>query len=147
MLLQRELSDSTEGTIYFSIPGQDDYLYEYEGDLDQALNDLPETYEATGTRVQALSPEAAIVLEQLWDYFDRSGKQQLEGQHEYNFEVNGDRLLVLPKDNSGEVVMIARNGQVESTFEAERFEHLMGRFAIAYEQIQLAQAQPQEKKN
>lgn len=36
--------------------------------------------------------------------------------------------------------MIARNGQVESTFEAGRFAHLMGRFTIAYEQIQLAQA-------
>lgn len=149
MLHQRELSDSTEGTIYFSIPGQDDYLYEYEGDLDEALNDLPEIYEATGTRVQALSPEAVIVVEQLWDYFDRTGEQHLEGQHEYNFEVEGDpsrvtqsaRLLVLPKDNSGEAVVIDRIGQVESTFEARRFEHLMERFAIAYQQIQMTERQ------
>lgn len=141
MLLQKEMSESTGGTVYFSIPAQTDYLYEYEGALDQALADLPEIYAATGVRVQTLSPEAAIVVEQIWDYFDRSGDQHLEGQHEYNFEVKGDRLLVLPKDNSGEVVTIARNGQVESTFEAERFEHLMGRFAIAYEQLQIEQSQ------
>ena len=144
MLLHRELSGTSDGTIYFSMPGQDDFLYEYEGDLDEALNDLPQIYEATGTRVQALNPEAAIVVEQLWDYFDRTGERQLEGQHEYNFEVDGGRLLVLPKDNSGEVVAIDRNGQVESSFEAGRFEHLMERFAIAYGQIQLAQSQQKE---
>lgn len=96
--------------------------------------------------------EAAIVLDQLWEYFDRTGEQHLEGQHEYNFEVEGDpsrvtqsaRLLVLPKDNSGEVVAIDRNGQIESSFETGRFEHLMERFAIAYQQIQLAQAQEKE---
>jgi hypothetical protein len=152
MLLQKEISETPEGTIYFTLLGQDDFLYEYEGDLDEALDDLPEIYEATSIRVQTLTPEAAIVVDQLWDYFDRTGEQQLEGQHEYNFEVNSDpsratrsdRLLVLPKDNSGEVVAIARNGQVESTFESGRFEHLMGRFAIAYEQIQIAQTQHQE---
>lgn len=138
MLLQKEMSESTGGTVYFSIPAQTDYLYEYEGDLDQALDDLPDIYEATGVRVQTLSPEAAIVVEQIWDYFDRTGEQHLEGQHEYNFEMNGDYLLVLPKDNSGEVVAIGRNGQVESTFETGRFEHLKERFAIAHEQIQSA---------
>ena len=145
MLLHRELSGTSDGTIYFSVPGQDEYLYEYEGELDEALDDLPNIYEVTGTRMQALSPEAAIVVEQLWNYFDRTGEQHLEGQHEYNFQTDGDHLLVLPKDNSGEVVEIDRIGQVESTFEAGRFEHLMGRFAIAYEQIQLAQAQQKEQ--
>ncbi|MDX2232281.1 MAG: hypothetical protein NW220_21780 [Leptolyngbyaceae cyanobacterium bins.349] len=152
MLLQNQLADTTEGTIYFSIPGQDDYLYEYEGDLDEVLDALPEIYEATDSRVQTLTSEAAIVLDQLWEYFDRTGEQHLEGQHEYNFEVEGDpsrvtqsaRLLVLPKDNSGEVVAIDRNGQIESSFETGRFEHLMERFAIAYQQIQLAQAQEKE---
>jgi hypothetical protein len=141
MLFQKKISETTEGTIYFTLPGQDDFLYEYEGDLNEALDDLPEIYEATGIRVQTLTPEAEIVIDQLWNYFDRTGEQHLEGQHEYNFGVEGDRLLVLPKDNSGEVVAIAKNGQVESTFQPERFEHLMGRFAIAYQQIQIAERQ------
>jgi len=82
MLLQKEMSETTESTVYFSLPDQDDYLYEYEGDLDKALDDLPEIYEATGTKIQALGNEAAIVIEQLWDYFDRTGENQLEGEHE-----------------------------------------------------------------
>jgi len=136
LLLHEEMSEMIEGNIYFSLPGQDDYLYEYEGDLDQALDDLPEVYAATDTKIQALSTEAVIVVEQLWDYFDRTGEQKLEGEHEYNFQVESDRLLISPKDNLGEVVAVSRNGSVESTFEAERFEHLMERFAIAYQQIQ-----------
>lgn len=138
MLLQKQLADTTEGTIYFSIPSKDDYLYEYEGDLAEVLDALPELYEEAGISVQALNPQAAIVLDQLWKYFDRTGEHYLEGQHEYNFEVEGDLLLVLPKDNSGEVMAIDRNGQVSSTFTAEKFENLMERFAIAYEQIQSA---------
>ncbi len=145
MLLQQEMPETTEGAVYFSLPGQDDYLYEYEGDLDETLDALPEIYESTGTGVQALSNEAAIVVEQLWNYFDLTGEQELEGENEYNFQVEGNTLLILPKDNLGEVVEIDRNGQVESTFESERFEHLMERFTIAYEQIQLVQSQ--NKKN
>lgn len=142
LLLYKEMSETNEGNIYFSLPGQDDYLYEYEGDLDQALDDLPEIYEATGTKIQALNTEAIVVVEQLWDYFDRTEEQELEGEHEYDFQVEGDRLLILPKDNLGEVVAVSRNGSVESTFEAERFEHLMERFAIAYEQIQATNYAP-----
>lgn len=136
LLLHEEMSETTEGMVYFSLPGQDEYLYEYEGDLDQALNDLPEIYEGTSTKIQALSTEAVIVVEQLWDYFDLTGEQELEGEHEYDFHVEGDRLLILSKDNSEEVVAINRDGNVESTFEPERFEHLMERFAIAYIQFQ-----------
>ena len=55
--------------------------------------------------------------------------------------LRGDTLLVLPKDNSGEVVAVDRNGQIESTFSPERYEYLMERFAIAYEQMQMAEYQ------
>jgi hypothetical protein len=136
LLLYKEMSETNEGMVYFSLPGQDEYLYEYEGDLDQALDDLPEIYEGTSTKIQALNTEAIVVVEQLWDYFDRTEEQKLEGEHEYNFQVDSDRLLILPKDNSEEVVVINRDGNVESSFEPERFEHLMERFAIAYQQIQ-----------
>ena len=218
MLLNRELSEEEAGTIYFSLPGQDDFLYEYEGDLDEVLDDLPAIYEQAeqqeiphlelrpAAEVEALigqelsdssalhqqvlnqapavqvavdqdgrvkpgsylrdqveptedeveteveleqaeesaltlTPEAAIVIEQLWDYFDRTGAQALKGEHDYDFQVEGDTLLVLPKDNSGEVVAVDRNGQIESTFSSERYEHLMERFAVAYAQIQIFEHQ------
>ena len=88
-----------------------------------------------------LTPEAAIVIEQLWDYFDRTGAQALEGEHAYDFQMEGDTLLVLPKDNSGKIVAVDREGRVESTFSSERYEYLMERFAIAYEQMQMAEYQ------
>ncbi|MDX2232380.1 MAG: hypothetical protein NW220_22305 [Leptolyngbyaceae cyanobacterium bins.349] len=47
----------------------------------------------------------------------------------------------MPKDNSGEVLAIDRNGQVTSTFTAEKFENLIERFAIAYQQIQMTERQ------
>lgn len=141
MLLQHQVAATTEGTIYFSIPGQADYLYEYEGDLDEVLDALPEIYEATDSRVQTLTSEAAIVLDQLWEYFDRTGEQHLEGQHEYNFQTDGNGLLILPKDGSGEMVVVDREGQIGSSFAQLRFEHLMERFAIAYQQIQMTERQ------
>lgn len=88
-----------------------------------------------------LTPEAAILIGQLWDYFDRTGEQVLKGEHDYNFQVEGDTLLVLPKDNSGEIVAVGRDGQIESTFSPERYEYLMERFAIAYEQMQMVEYQ------
>ncbi|MBD2060608.1 hypothetical protein H6F88_32210 [Oculatella sp. FACHB-28] len=218
LLLNRKMSEEMEGTIYFSLPGQDDFLYEYEGDLGEALDDLPEIYEdaeqrdishlelrpaaevealigqklsnssaihqqvlnqapavqvavdqdgrikpgsylrdqvePTEDEVEAemeleqsdettpfLTPEAAIVIEQLWDYFDRTGEQVLEGEHDYDFQVEGNTLLVLLKDNSGEVVAVGRDGQIESTFSLERYQYLMERFGVAYEQMQTAEYQ------
>ena len=135
------LSENTEGAVYFALPDQDDYLYEYEGDLEEALDALPEIYEATGIRVETMIPQATAMIEQLWDYFDTSGEQQLEGKQEYNFQVEDDRLLILPKDRSGEVVAIAKDGQVESTFQPERYEHLMEQFAIAYKEMEAVESQ------
>lgn len=219
MLLNREMSEEMEGTIYFSLPGQDDFLYEYEGDLDEALEGLPEIYEAeqrdmphlelrpvaevealigqelsdsstihqqvlnqapavqvavdqdgqvkpsshlrdqveptedeieTGVELEqleevtpTLTTEAVLIIEQLWDYFDRTGEQVLEGEHDYDFQVEGNTLLVLPKDNSGEVVAVSRDGQIESTFLPERYEYLMERFAVAYAQTQIMEYQQQ----
>lgn len=145
MLLHREMTENSTQSIYFTLPNQDDYLYEYDGDLDEALEALPEIYETVGDRGASLTPQAAIVIEQLWDYFDRTGEQVLEGQYEYNFQVEGDTLLILPKDNSGEIAAVDREGQVESTFQPERFEHLMERFDNAYQQLQVAEQQNKEQ--
>ncbi len=81
MLLHEQMSESTEGTIYFSLPDQETYLYEYEGDLEEALQDLPDIYGATAASVDinqslqpnlTLTPEASAVIEQLWHYFDQT---------------------------------------------------------------------------
>jgi hypothetical protein len=146
MLLHKGPSEIAESVIYFSLPGQEDYLYEYEGDLEESLEDLPEIYAfAEGNQAEpprfSLTPEAIVVLDQLRDYFDRTGEQELKGEHDYDFQVEGDRLLVLPKDGSDRVVVIDLTGRVESTFEPERFEHLMERFAIVYAQIAAAEYQ------
>ena len=79
------------------------------------------------------------MIGQLRDYFDRTVEQELKGERDYNFQAEGDRLLVLPKDGSDRVVSINLDGRVESTFEPERFEHLMERFAIVYAQISAAE--------
>lgn len=150
LLLQQEMSETSGETIYFSLPDQEGFLYEYEGELEQALSDLPEIYNSVETEAiqgeqnPGLSSQAAVVIEQLWNYFDRTGEQELEGEHDYDFQVEGDQLLVLPKDTSGEVVAINREGVVESTFESERYEHLMERFAIAYSQMQVTEYQRNE---
>jgi hypothetical protein len=135
MLLHSQMS--TDGSIYFSLPDQDGDLYEYEGDLDEALDDLPGIYSVIAVENElqqspTLTPEAAIVVEQLWNYFDQAGTQELEGEQDYNFRIENGWLLVLPKEPSEEVVAISRDGEVQSSFEPERYEHLMERCAIAY---------------
>ncbi|MBN8564213.1 MAG: hypothetical protein J0L70_27140 [Leptolyngbya sp. UWPOB_LEPTO1] len=160
MLLQQEMSAVTEGSIYFSLPDQDGYLFEYDGDLDEALNDLPEIHGAIASRDEVqqsptLTPEATIVIEQLWNHFEQTGTQELEGGRDYNFRIESDWLLVVPKEPSEEVVAISRDGEVQSTFEPERYEHLMARCAIAYEnsidpayeQTQVQQFQQNKEQN
>jgi len=162
MLLHQEGSAAIEGSIYFSLPGQDSYLYEYDGDLNEALDSLPEIYSEIKTRdellqaePQTLTPEAAIIVEQLWNYFDQTGTQKLEGEQGYNFRIENDWLLVVPKEPSEEVVAISRNGQVQSSFEPERYEHFMERCAIAYsnsiapayEQMQIPQSEQNNDRN
>lgn len=150
MLLHEQMSENSEGTIYFSLPDQETYLYEYEGDLEEALQDLPGIYSATAasTGIQqpvqpnfTLTPEATAVIEQLWNYFDRTGEQIFEGAQDYNFQVEGNWLLVVPKENAQEFFAIGRDGQVTSTFSPEQQENLMERFAIAYRQIQATEHQ------
>lgn len=151
MLLHQEMPAATERSIYFRLPDQDSYLYEYDGDLDEALDSLPEIYGEIETRdgllqtePQTLTPEAAIVVEQLWNYFDQTGTQELEGEQDYNFQVKDGWLLIVPKESSEEVVAISRGGQVQSNFEPERYEHLMERCAIAYDNsVALAHEQMQ----
>lgn len=149
MLLDKEMSDAGN-TVYFTLPGQEDYLYEYEGDLDEALTDLPEIYTTIDNKIsleqgetspQTLPASAIAVLEQIWDYFDQTGEQTLAGNHDYNFQIADDHLLILPKDNSSEVVNISRDGQVDTSFSQERYEHLLERFAIAHQKMQVTESQ------
>jgi ABC-type uncharacterized transport system permease subunit len=81
------------------------------------------------------------VIEQLWDYFDQTGEQALEGTQDYNFQIEGDWLLVTPKDSAEVFFAISRDGEIESTFSPQQQENLMERFAIAYDQIQAAEIQ------
>jgi hypothetical protein len=144
LLLHQTTPESTEGTIYFSLPDQADYLYEYEGDLEQALQDLPAIYSEIETSTgldplaqsSPLSPEAMAVIEQLWDYFDRTGEQSFQGTQDYNFQIEGDWLLVTPKDSAEDFLAISRDGEIASTFSPQQQGNLMERFAIAYGQIQ-----------
>jgi hypothetical protein len=160
MLLHHKMSAATEESTYFSLPDQDGYLFEYEGNLDEALDDLPEIYGAITPRDEVpqspdLTPEAASVIEQLWNHFEQTGTQKIEGEQDYNFWVEDGWLLVVPKEPSEEVVAISRDGQVQSTFEPERYGHLMDRCAIAYEnsvdsayeQIHVQQPQQNNQQN
>jgi hypothetical protein len=148
MLFHQEMTEADNGMVYFSLPDQENYLFEYEGDLDEALHDLPEIYEAIAAKEelaqgkeQSLTPQAAVVIEQIWSYFDQTGEQSLEGEHDYNFRLQEDRIIVVPKEDTGKVVTISRDGQVESSFEPEQYGHLIERFQVAYEQIQMAEHQ------
>lgn len=152
MLLHNELSAATEGSIYFSLPDQDGYLFEYDGDLDEALDDLPEIRSEIASRDEVqqsttLTPEATIVIEQLWNHFEQTGTQELEGEQDYNFRIEDGWLLVVPKEPSEEVVAISRNGRVQSTFELERYGHLMERCAVAYEQMQTLRSEQNNDRN
>jgi ABC-type uncharacterized transport system permease subunit len=150
MLLHEQMSENAERTTYFSLPDQEDYLYEYEGDLEEALQDLPTIYGATVASADinqslqpnlTLTPEATAVIEQLWNYFDQTGEQMFEGTQDYNFQVERNWLLVIPKENAQEFFAISREGQINSTFSTKQHENLMERFAIAYEQIQATEHQ------
>lgn len=146
MLLHEQISEGMEGKIYFSLPDQENYLYEYEGDLEEALQDLPAIYGTTVTSIEGeqsvqpnptLTLEAVAVIQQLWNYFDQTGAQTFQGAQDYNFQVEGNWLLIEPKDNTQNFFAISRDGQVESTFSPEQQENLMERFAIAYHQTQM----------
>lgn len=47
----------------------------------------------------------------------------------------------MSKDDADQWVAISQSGQVESTLKSTRYEQLMERFAIAYEQIQITEYQ------
>ncbi|MBN8564219.1 MAG: hypothetical protein J0L70_27170 [Leptolyngbya sp. UWPOB_LEPTO1] len=42
MLLHNKMAAATGSSIDFSLPEQDSSLYEYDGDIDEALDSLPE---------------------------------------------------------------------------------------------------------
>jgi ATP adenylyltransferase/5',5'''-P-1,P-4-tetraphosphate phosphorylase II len=104
------------------------------------LQDLPGIYSATVASADlnqpvqpnlTLTPEAIAVIEKLWNYFDQTGEKTLNGAQDYNFQVEKNWLVVVPKDNAQEFFAISRDGQVNSTFSNEQQESLMERFAIA----------------
>jgi hypothetical protein len=113
--------------------------------LEHALQDLPAIYSEIETSTSLdpsaqpspLSPEAMAVIEQLWDYFDRIGEQSFQGTQDYNFQIEGNWLLITPKDSAEDFFAISRDGEIASTFSPHQQENLMERFAIAYEQMQI----------
>ncbi|MBD2060602.1 hypothetical protein H6F88_32170 [Oculatella sp. FACHB-28] len=149
MLLHEQLSEVDGEVIYFSLPDQEHYLYEYEGDLEEVLDDLPEIYEAIAPSQQSenltLTPQATAMVERLWNYFEQTGERELEGEHNFNFRVEADCLLVISKDDVDQWVAISQDGRVESTLELTRYEHLMEQFTVAYDQMQIASQQETEQ--
>jgi len=150
ILLHEQMSENSEGAIYFSLPDQEAYLYEYEGDLEEALQDLPDIYGATAASTNidpsvqnlTLTPEDTAVSEQLWNYFDRTKIQTFEDAQDYKFQVEGNWLLVVLKENAQEFFAISRDGQVSSIFSPEQQEDLMEKFAIAHGQMQMMKEEP-----
>ena len=80
-----------------------------------------------------LTPEARTIVTQLHDYFEQSGEQELTGKCDYNIQADGDRILFIPRDNPAEVITV--QGDQAVSISSERIEHLMVRFAAAYENI------------
>lgn len=90
-----------------------------------------------------LSAEAKMVTAQLKDYFQKTGEKKLLGEHYYDIHYEGDRLFFIPKDNPTEVVTV--DSCSSKSISTERIEHLMLRFAAAYESIcMVEQAQNNE---
>lgn len=80
-----------------------------------------------------LTPEAKVIVDQLHNYFEQSEEKELAGRRDYNIEADGDRILFIPRDNPAEVITI--QGDQAGSISSERIEHLMVRFAAAYESI------------
>ena len=80
-----------------------------------------------------LTSEARAIVSQLHDYFQQSGEQELTGKRDYNIQADGDRILFIPRDNPAEVITV--QGDQAVSISSERIEHLMVRFAAAYESI------------
>lgn len=80
-----------------------------------------------------LTPEAKVIVSQLHNYFEQSEEKELTGKRDYNIEADGDRILFIPRDNPAEVITV--QGEQAVSISSERIEHLMVRFAAAYESI------------
>jgi hypothetical protein len=88
---------------------------------------------------QPLTPQAKEVVEEIHGYFDRTGEQKLPGNNDYLIEkLDNDRLQFIPYHSSDEAIIINRE-QVESTVDLTQYQHLMIRFAEAYESIRTAE--------
>ncbi len=81
-----------------------------------------------------LTPEAKLVVAQLHDYFERTGEKELAGRQDYDIQVDSDRILFIPKNSSAETVTV--QGEQAISTSSARIEHLMVRFAAAYESLQ-----------
>ena len=80
-----------------------------------------------------LTPEAATIAAQIRNYFEQTGEQELAGKKDYDIQADRDRILFIPRENPAEVITI--QGDRATSISLERIEHLMVRFAAAYESL------------
>lgn len=84
-----------------------------------------------------LTPEAKVIVAQLHQYFEQAGEQELAGRNDYGIQADGDCLLFIPRDNPAEAITI--QGDQATSISSERIEHLLVRFAAAYESLRTSE--------
>lgn len=82
---------------------------------------------------QPLLPAAQEVTAYLHHYFQQTGEKKLPGENDYDIQAEGEKLLFVPRANPAEVVTV--EGDRATSISPERIQHLMVRFAAAYESL------------
>jgi hypothetical protein len=82
---------------------------------------------------QPLTPAAKEVTAYLHNYFQKTGEKQLPCENDYDIRLDEEKLLFVPRNNPTEVVTVEGNQAI--SISPERIQHLMVRFAAAYESI------------
>lgn len=92
---------------------------------------------------QPLTPAAQEITTFLHHYFQQTGEKNLAGENDYDVQANGEKLLFIPRENPAEVVTVERDQAI--SISPERIQHLMVRFAAAYESLRtIEQTQNQD---
>lgn len=84
-----------------------------------------------------LTPQAKAVVQELHDYFDRTGERSLGGSSYAIKQLDQDRLQFIPYDAPGECFVVDRDQA--TGIDTERFQTIMVRFAAAYESLRTAE--------
>ena len=85
-------------------------------------------------RQQALTPEAIAIVNTLQTHFRETGSEELICVN-YTFKSEGDRLLVVPHDDS-EPVTVIQDNHIHPALESDQYQALIQRFTDVYDQIQ-----------